>query len=109
MVGNIIFNILTISGMVFNIGTSKGQEPNITIDQAPIVETLKAKHTYTFDIENFALDNQANTPTENDILIIRVSSAINAPEYINATLSQCSASSIKCVVTIIVVPSAERS
>jgi hypothetical protein len=80
MVGNIIFNILTISGMVFNIGTSKGQEPNINIDQAPQVETLKANHTYTFDIENFALDNQAIIPNENDILVIKVSSAISYEE-----------------------------
>ncbi|NLD79432.1 MAG: hypothetical protein GX641_03810, partial [Mollicutes bacterium] len=46
MVGNIIFNILTITGMVFNIGTSKEQEPNINIEQAPIVEKLKLNHTY---------------------------------------------------------------
>lgn len=50
MVGNIIFNILTITGMVFNIGTSKGQEPNINIEQAPQVETLKANHTYKFTL-----------------------------------------------------------
>lgn len=77
MVGNIIFNILTISGMVFNIGTSKGQEPNIEIQQAPQVETIRANHTYTFDYENFALDNAALTPNENDVLVIKVSSAIN--------------------------------
>ncbi|NLD79423.1 MAG: hypothetical protein GX641_03765, partial [Mollicutes bacterium] len=43
-----IFNILTITGMVFNIGTSKEQEPNINIEQAPIVEKLKLNHTYKF-------------------------------------------------------------
>ena len=80
MIGNIIFNILTISGMIFNIGTSKGQEPNIDIQQAPQVETLKANHTYTFDYENFAIDNIAITPNENDILVIKVSSAINSWE-----------------------------
>lgn len=79
MVGNIIFNILTISGMVFNIGTTKGAEPNIKIDQAPQVETLKANHTYKFDYESFATDNQTELkiPNTNDALVIKVSSAIN--------------------------------
>ncbi|MFA5453439.1 MAG: hypothetical protein WC248_07690 [Candidatus Methanomethylophilaceae archaeon] len=89
MVENIIFNILTISGMVFNIGTSKGQEPNIKIDQAPQVATLKANHTYTFDLDNFVLDNQTALlePNENDILVIKVSSAIHDNnEYVNPLL-----------------------
>lgn len=65
MVGNIIFNILTISGMVFNIGTSKGQEPNINIEKAPQVEKLRLNHTYEFKVptgnEATTLDTQINT------------------------------------------------
>ena len=90
MVENIIFNILTITGMVFNIGTTKEQEPNINIEQAPQVEKLRAGHTYTFDYENFALDNETElrTPNENDILVIKVSSAISDNnEYANPLLN----------------------
>ena len=71
------------------VGVSRLIKYYTSLYEADPLPELISNHTYTFDYENFALNNEAEfrEANENDTLVIKVSSAIRLEEeQINSSL-----------------------